>query len=772
MPRLYEISAGFLPESAMVVAFDGHEALNRPYRFQIRVSVPLADGLELGLDGATGQRAKLTIHHDRPDAPHSTYSGTVAAFELVEDLAQHSIFRLDLVPKLWGLSLGEHSRVFIDMALPDILEKTLQDGGLSSSDFELRLTGKYPALPHVCQIRESRLVFLTRWLERVGAYYFFEQGDDGEKLILTDSKSSHSEARTEPVRFVPQGEDDVSAGEALRTFRWRHEVTPRRVTVTDYDPLHPQLAVTGSADATPASVGGDVHFFKVNEDRPERSESHAKTRALEYLAGRTTCQARGRVFGLMPGFVFDLVEHPRGELNKAYLVTEIVHRGSEARVAGGPVRAGGGETISSDRPLYECEVKLVDASQHLTPPSLTPWPRISGTVRARIDGSAESEFAQLDGHGRYLVRILLDESGLPDGAASTRLRMLQPHAGNPEGMHLPLRKGTEVQVGFLRGDPDQPVIVGVTPNKATPSPVVQANHSQNVLQTGGLSRIEIEDKQGSEYVDISTPPEKTFLHLGAHAGLGSHNYVLSTSGDTSMHTGGTRDITVGGKQNESVKGNVNESYHADQETTVDGSLTETIDGGATQTIHAGSTQTIDGGVQQTISGGELRTVDGGQQETLSGGRTQTITGSSVETISGDLTQTISGGATISTPAGYFVTAAGGFEVSTPASMTMIATGGFNLLAPGGQRRLDSEFQLAGGEYRVFFNKQLTITGHKIDAMGLYVELIGVKVDVFGLKHTISNHIRSTALAMLTTDGIGMSSHAFSQHKGGFHAWGG
>ena len=33
---------------------------------------------------------------------------------------------------------------------------------------------------------------------------------------------------------------------------------------------------------------------------------------------------------------------------------------------------------------------------------------------------------------------------------STRLRMMQPHAGNPEGMHFPLRKGTEVLVASVR----------------------------------------------------------------------------------------------------------------------------------------------------------------------------------------------------------------------------------------------------------------------------------------------------------------------------------
>ena len=42
--------------------------------------------------------------------------------------------------------------------------------------------------------------------------------------------------------------------------------------------------------------------------------------------------------------------------------------------------------------------------------------------------------------------------------------MMQPHGGDIEGWHFPLRKGTEVLFTFLGGDPDRPVIAGVVPN--------------------------------------------------------------------------------------------------------------------------------------------------------------------------------------------------------------------------------------------------------------------------------------------------------------------
>ena len=46
-------------------------------------------------------------------------------------------------------------------------------------------------------------------------------------------------------------------------------------------------------------------------------------------------------------------------------------------------------------------------------------------------------------------------TGWPPHRISTRVRMMQPHGGTTEGFHFPLRKGTEVMIAFLGGDPDR-----------------------------------------------------------------------------------------------------------------------------------------------------------------------------------------------------------------------------------------------------------------------------------------------------------------------------
>src|SRR5690606_26356950 len=129
-----------------------------------------------------------------------------------------------------------------------------------------------------------------------------------------------------------------------------------------------------------------------------------------------------------------------------------------------------------------------------------------------VDGEADSPYAQIDDQGRYLVKFKFDESDLENGKASTYVRMMQPHGGTTEGLHFPLRKGSDVVFSFLGGDPDRPVIAGVVPNTTTPSPVTNTNHTQNVIRTGANNHIILDDSEGREFISIRTPNNNTALY--------------------------------------------------------------------------------------------------------------------------------------------------------------------------------------------------------------------------------------------------------------------
>ena len=183
----------------------------------------------------------------------------------------------------------------------------------------------------------------------------------------------------------------------------------------------------------------------------------------------------GTSFYLRAGYTFSLEDHPRASFDMKYLATEVEHQGNQAASTPELRRLTGLDTDE----VYRVTVAAIPATVQFRAEVRAAWPRIYGTEHGIIDGEAQSEYAQIDEHGRYLVRFAFDENTLADGKGSTRVRMMQPHGGGVEGWHFPLRKGTEVLFTFLGGDPDRPVIAGVVPNALTPSPVNAGNHTMS-----------------------------------------------------------------------------------------------------------------------------------------------------------------------------------------------------------------------------------------------------------------------------------------------------
>ncbi|WP_437754784.1 type VI secretion system Vgr family protein [Sorangium sp. So ce1389] len=717
--------------SPRVLGFRSREELGRCFEYDVCFTLDGSD-VEVSFERVLGRPAALRIGTGDGAAE---VQGHVAEIELLEDELS-PMLRLRIVPALWFLRKSSHNRVFVDRPFPEILEDVLAEAGIGADAFALRLTAAYPNREHVCQYQESDLDFLQRWLEREGIYYFFDHGDGDSKLTFCDAPRHHAPARAEPVPYHPVTSADESSGQHFSVFHASLRALPHGVTEADYNYLTPAATIRATRDVAP-ELSASVQLWAENEADQRGAERLAGLRAELEQSRRRRCRAVGRELLIHAGRTFRLDRHPADELNREYLAVRVVRLGQINERSGRVVSFfAPDEAAALGREIVWTEVEAIPSEVQFRPPRSTPWPLAGGLELGVIDGAADSEYAQLDAHGRYLVRLMMDESASPDGRASMRLRMVQPHGGAQEGYHLPLRKGTEVLIAFLGGDPDRPVIAGAVPNALTPSPVTRANNTKNVVQTGGRSRLEVEDRDGQQYIDVSTPPEKTFVHLGAHAGLGDHNMVLSTSGDGLIRTGTNRDITVGGVQSEDVKGDLTETYHANQTTHVAGAFQETIESGAQQTVHAGLTRTITGGHQQSIDGGEQRSVSGGTTETINGSRTQTIVGSTTESISGSQDQTIGGSTTITSAGTYTVKADGGITLKTDGPMNMMAST-WLMNAAGGQTNLDSFFLSIASKDMKKYNFLYRPNLININVCGIAAAAVGMRRDAVRKKYELA-----------------------------------
>lgn len=605
MPDTFVVQSSALPTSIKLAAFHGTEGLSKLYRFELYLITTRDAGHELDMAAAVGQ--PVTVSLERSDGGERfVRSGVIGSIELINDFAGRCVFRATMISRLELLTLSVHSRIFSEKTIPEILQSVLQQGGVT--DCALQLRGAYKPEEHVCQYRENDYAFIARWMEREGIYYYFEHEEGGETLVLTDDRSVHQPNGGKPVRYYPQPGANT-ARETIRAFTCRHGAVPGAVRLKDYDYANPAVPVSGQASVSPSGFG-EVSLYGARFFSPSDGERLARIKAESLSAAGVVYQATGASVTLVPGFTFEIEEHPRAAFNTTYLTTEVEHWANQAP----EVPELQGLTPWEDN--YRIEAKAIAATAQFRAPQVTAWPRIYGTEPAVVDGPGVSEYAQIDSHGRYRVKFHFDESDLTGGKASTWVRMLQPHGGGIEGFHFPLRAGTEVMCAFAGGDPDRPAIVGVAPNALTPSPVTSGNNTRNVLQTGGRNRLELEDQAGQERITLSTPYDNTYIRMGApNAGA---SYEVKTQGHAYTWIGGSSENIVTGNRTAITVG-ISES--------IVGGFSLSFVGGYSGSFVAGYSQNVILGYRDTrIVGNESTNVYGNRKTRIKGTRKTTIGG--------------------------------------------------------------------------------------------------------------------------------------------------
>jgi type VI secretion system secreted protein VgrG len=734
-----------LPSNARVVAFRGEEGASRLYRFDVHVQLPDDDCAALELATIVGTRASLHVDSEGSAGPRRrSVHGIVGDIELRHCFGGQSLLTVGLVPELHRLTESEHSRMFTVLNVEKVL-RTVLDGAGYAGELGVALQEDHPEEPHVCQYRESDFDFVARWLEREGIHFYFDHRGSEEKLVVSDHDSGHEPATEGAVRYHPLAGQDMSADESLQSFRARHAATPRRVRFADYDHVRPALDVSGEAELSDGVTGEIVRHGARGID-PADCARLADIEAQALRCGASTYEASGTVVGLCPGFTFELGDHPDNALNQSYLVIAATHQGASA-LASSELRTMLGIDFADG---YRVTVTVLPTALRYRPALVACWPRIHGIELAVIDGPADSEYAQLDDQGCYPVRFHFDESDLGPGKATTRLRLLEPHAGAPEGFHFPLRKGTEVAVTFLGAEPDRPVIAGAVPNARTQSVVTSERHTQNVIQTGGRTRIQLEDQAGKQHVYMSTPTENTYLHLGEPFNPPSY-ITLHTDCDCLLDIGTNQDVKVGevtgGGLMDEVVGTVTETYHdlvdkriqGLQRTVVGGAVSETYQAKHETTVVGGLRNELDDNGQTTVgfgareeifNGGLMSQVFGGLTETYAANLTRTVTGATDEQHNGSLTENVGGAVTEMAAS---VQEKFGPTTATYASYTWICPS-VNIRSSQTTHTYTSQTLHKDNEYKIWpilFEAKGTDGGNtsfKLEIVGSAVSVTGVKAE--------------------------------------------
>jgi type VI secretion system secreted protein VgrG len=482
-------------------------------------------------------------------------------------------------PKIWRLTKSWNSRIYQEKTVVDILQDVFTGFDV---DYSRLLMDEFERHNYRVQYRESDFNFASRLMEEAGICYFFEHGDQQEKLILMNARNSTAHPAM-PIEDTLQYQEERAGGlmvgaritswekvqdfaSGVERFRDHHfqlptnhlnveefmrEGIPLGTSRTDKDW---KLHVANNETMEVYDYPGDFAKYYDEVDRQGNVDQNRLKVMAEGLkvarrgmeqeeAGSVMMAGLSDLRQLASGYKFQLTGHFQD--SDFYMMTEVEHSCSQSIASGagtsGPLRYGN---------RFTC----IPASLAYRPydPALN-YP-VAATQTAKVVGPSGHEIFT-DRYGRVKVQFFWDRFGEENQLSSCWLRVAQPSAGAGWGYQWIPRIGQEVIVDYLEGDMDRPIITGSVYNKDNPPPWIgpadnssaaSAKATQSGIKTrstpGGNSEnyneLRFEDRKGHEVVylhaerDLATSVESCETH--------------SVGARQDINVGHDRKITVGG----------------------------------------------------------------------------------------------------------------------------------------------------------------------------------------------------------------------------------
>ena len=449
--------------------------------------------------------------------------GIVTSFHRISGSKDQTIYQIIIEPfvALLKNQFRTH-RFFINMSVPEVVTKILQEHGLKDWEYNFDLVMEYPKREQINQYQESDLVFIERLLSEVGIFFFFRlQPDAGTEVIyFADKQSAWEFGKTLPLNS-PSGMNDNGI-DSVWDIQFQQSAVQASVTAGDYNHRQAQkILFSAQADMTYGEgdevTYGDVYHYRPRHletgdkvsPAPETGNFWARLEHERYLSSQATISGLSTDVSLSPAQVLNITESTPVptlpvSVRNSLLVTAVSFSASRKEALQVVLMA----TIYSETRCWR--------------PPLKPRPVISGTLMARVSSPKKNdEYAHLNQSGLYWVKFDADRDAKQQGYESMPVRLAKPYGGDTYGIHFPLIQGTEVAVAFHEGDPDRPYIAHALHDSRHPDHVTQANHTRNVIRTPANNKLRMEDKRGEEHVKLSTEyGGKTQLNLGHNVDAG------------------------------------------------------------------------------------------------------------------------------------------------------------------------------------------------------------------------------------------------------------
>ena len=470
------------------------ERMGEPWCIQIELTHPES----LSRKDYLGKDATFTLAP--AGAEPRPFHGCITKFSQLKRTRDFCSYRFVIEAHVARLRLTHASRIFQQRSAPQIIEAILRRHGFRGHQFVFKTRRAYPEHAFRLQYQISDWDYIRVLMEQEGLYCYFVPGEHGDVLVFGDDIDHYL---YQPTLTLPYREPAglESENEAILSLETHTQTVPQSFLVADYNP---QAAWERfKADANVASKDtttyGQPYVYGTGHLDQRQAKWEAQLRHEAAICEQVCYLGESSYPGMRCARIVntdeDMPDAPNG-----MAIIEVIHTGARDNGYRNSFKA-----IPADRRF---RLPLNDAS----------WPRIKGTLSARVTSPSQYKYAYLTQAGYYVVRFDLDFDKWNPGGESVPLRLAKPFAGKLQtGMHFPALDGDEAVIEFRDGDPNKPYIAAFHHHSQATDLITNQDRwmSRNVIRTPADNTLRMEDWRGEEHVKLSTEHSgKSQLTLG------------------------------------------------------------------------------------------------------------------------------------------------------------------------------------------------------------------------------------------------------------------
>ncbi len=525
----------------------GEEQLAGLFHFQLEL---LSESRNIDFQAILGQSLTVQIQF-APD--HTRYlNGIVTRFAQDDTDSRFTTYYADIRPWLWQLTLTQDCRIFQNLSVPDIIKKVFTDLNCHDYRFKLVRPNYYEPRVYCVQYQETAFDFVSRLMEDVGIFYFFEHQEDRHVMVLIDDLSSHPDCPgISTARFL-RNSNTTQPEDAVTHCQWQQQLTTSRYAIDDFNFEIPNTDLHSSIDALPEqkSTNFQVYEYDAGFSKPVEGQDKVTRRIESQVTEHKLLEGQSYCLSFVSGHRFTLKDHRRQDFNIKYVLRWISH--------------------SLSLIDYQNSFIAFPADLNFRTPRTTPRPQIVSTQTAIVTGPAGDEI-YTDKYGRIKVQFHWDREGKYDENSSCWIRVNQGWAGKNWG-HLAIpRIGQEVIVSFLNGNPDTPIVTGAVYNASQTVPYpLPAEQTKSTLKSnsskggGGFNEIRFEDKKGEEQIFIhAQKDEDIIIENTTKEWIGNERHLVVKTRQLEQ-VKADKHLTVNGNRFQLLKGDTNLTVEGDQ----------------------------------------------------------------------------------------------------------------------------------------------------------------------------------------------------------------